>query len=902
MTPETQDWERFYKEFRKPGFIPGYEITTKLGGGSFGVVYKATKQSIAKDYAVKFLRVDDVALRAAIMTELDSVRWLAQVDHPNLVSIEDKGEVDSIPYLIMAYAGSETLRTRLTQDGSDIASLLPLVIQACLGVQALHERSLVHFDIKPENIFLKGDVAKVGDYGLSKMVTASRKTLSMARGTPYYMAPEVAHHCGDHRSDIYSLGVVLYECCTGTVPFAGSSDTEVIAAHESKPVHYPPTLPTHIRAVLGRMLAKEPESRISSLGEVLTHLQQPRHLSLPLASTPHQAAASRATTSPTPVCSTLSTAVLEDALRFLSDSQGLSRHNLVPAEALAELRRRLESLQALRDDLPRVVICGEFKAGKSTLVNALVGQEVAAMDVREMTPCVSVIHPGAALTCRVTTLQGGDVTLPIADFLAACKSRSTHSQFPHGIAQVSIAADSSLPFVLVDTPGTGSTTLDNELQQVAALESADLLLWTIDLNSLGALRDFVVVEEAQRLGMPIWVALNQCDTADSPAVVEAALAWIATTHRIPRRCIFPCAALPALEAHLNGFPEPPNAGVRNLRAELATLVARRGAALRKEAREAAERRIAVDLARLLGSFAAEVERHELSLRRLDTELQAIGVEVFRAVEQVLCNAVDADYLEPYTAPLAEYLERKGVQSRGPSEKHAVAALHATIPEDYPTKFWHQRVAQATALMADRWRTLMADAQTRMVKAFELERSVLLPTMGSTVQSGVLAHIVEESAATQFEERTQSGLAIAGLATAYTAWLGPSAASISLGAALSGVGIPLALLGVGVAWVLSRGTPAPSSNQPAAEQAATRLVHGLRTQFREAVLEPYLLPRFRETNSQVIEATLEAWCKSRHGGFEPAALRHAMQKATALLAGLTSATQGQHATSASDTRS
>ena len=101
------DWESFYRNYRKPGYLPGFEIVNKLGGGMFGLVFKARKASIGKDYAVKFLKVDDDTVRDAVLREIENVSFFAQIDHPNLVSIEDRGAVDGIPYLIMRSAGEE---------------------------------------------------------------------------------------------------------------------------------------------------------------------------------------------------------------------------------------------------------------------------------------------------------------------------------------------------------------------------------------------------------------------------------------------------------------------------------------------------------------------------------------------------------------------------------------------------------------------------------------------------------------------------------------------------------------------------------------------------------------------------------------------------------------------------
>ena len=95
------DWEAFYSRFREPDFVPGYEIQNRLGGGAFGDVYKARKQSIGKAYAIKFLKLEDDAQRAVVERELSTVRHFAAIDHPNLVTIEDMGVVLGVPFLIM---------------------------------------------------------------------------------------------------------------------------------------------------------------------------------------------------------------------------------------------------------------------------------------------------------------------------------------------------------------------------------------------------------------------------------------------------------------------------------------------------------------------------------------------------------------------------------------------------------------------------------------------------------------------------------------------------------------------------------------------------------------------------------------------------------------------------------
>jgi serine/threonine protein kinase len=266
----TMDWENFFRNYRTPDFVPGFTILNKLGSGVFGEVYKAKRTSIGKLYALKFLRLQDERIQEQVIRELDSVDHFAQVDHPNLVSIEDRGEVCGIPYIVMGYAGDETLKTVLQDGPLPMGRAIPLFRQILRGVKALHEHSIIHFDLKPANVFIKGDVARVGDYGLSKLMTESRATLSMGRGTPYYMAPEMLQRRGDARSDVYSLGVILYEMLVGDVPFKGETEWEILKRHETQAPEIPGWIPNELRLFLTQCLDKDPASRFNNAGAQLS--------------------------------------------------------------------------------------------------------------------------------------------------------------------------------------------------------------------------------------------------------------------------------------------------------------------------------------------------------------------------------------------------------------------------------------------------------------------------------------------------------------------------------------------------------------------------------------------------------------------------------------------------------
>ena len=262
------DWELFYSSLRTPDFLPGYEIQNRLGGGAFGDVYKARKHSIGKDYAVKFLKVTEGEV---VERELDQVSLFAAIDHPNLVTVEDVGVVMGVPYVIMGYAGEDTLSKRMARKDVDRETYLRIFVQVCRGVLALHDRRLAHFDLKPSNVFLKGEIARVGDYGLSKLISDGKQTLSFGRGTPRYMAPEMLRNRADHRADIYSLGIILYELIAGHLPF--DMNEGVFVREEDIPPVFADDFPEELRPVVVRATRYRAEDRYESVQEMLGDME-----------------------------------------------------------------------------------------------------------------------------------------------------------------------------------------------------------------------------------------------------------------------------------------------------------------------------------------------------------------------------------------------------------------------------------------------------------------------------------------------------------------------------------------------------------------------------------------------------------------------------------------------------
>jgi tRNA A-37 threonylcarbamoyl transferase component Bud32 len=269
------------------GVLGQYRIVKKLGEGGMGAVYLAEHTLLGRRAAVKVLQPNLSSNQDIVQRFFNEARAATAIADPGIVQIFDFGyHTDGSAYIVMEFLEGEPLDARLKRHGRLAPEeALRLLRQVASSLHAAHSRGIIHRDLKPENIFLVadrevagGERAKILDFGIAKLsnnADSKVKTHTAAiMGTPMYMSPEQCRGAGhvDHRSDLYSLGCVLYHLVVGRVPFDGEGIGEIIAAHMMSappvPSQQAPGIPPGVDQLILRLLAKRPEERFATAGEL----------------------------------------------------------------------------------------------------------------------------------------------------------------------------------------------------------------------------------------------------------------------------------------------------------------------------------------------------------------------------------------------------------------------------------------------------------------------------------------------------------------------------------------------------------------------------------------------------------------------------------------------------------
>jgi eukaryotic-like serine/threonine-protein kinase len=264
--------------------IGRYRVLERLGEGASGDVYLAEDTIVHRKVALKLLRHGDADERQLRSFDLEA-RCASMLNHPNVVTLFDVGVEDEIRYIASEHVDGETLRHRLDHSPLPVTEVVDIALGVASALVAAHEAWIVHRDVKPENIMLRRDrCVKVLDFGVAKLAGGGDSTDPLRRGdklvgTLPYLSPEQVRgeEIIDSRSDIYSLGAVMYEMLTGTPPFTGPTPIDVLAAIvESEPEPLPGLVPLALHDIVNRALRKSIYERLQTASELVALLTEVR--------------------------------------------------------------------------------------------------------------------------------------------------------------------------------------------------------------------------------------------------------------------------------------------------------------------------------------------------------------------------------------------------------------------------------------------------------------------------------------------------------------------------------------------------------------------------------------------------------------------------------------------------
>lgn len=269
----------------EPWLLGRYEIVAELGKGAMGVVYRANDPMLNRMVAIKTINTEEAGhegmaeYEARFYTEAKAAGGL---NHPNIIIIYDIGKSGHLVYMAMEYIEGRELREMLA-DGKPlpVAQAVDFAAQVGEGLAYAHQHQVVHRDIKPANIMITPDGrAKIADFGIARMRSSETRTQTgVILGSPKYISPEqVVGKRADHRSDIFSLGVILYECITGSTPFNGEGLSALmyqITNHDpAPPSSSNPQVPVMLDYIIAKVLAKAPDARYQSAADFANDLRE----------------------------------------------------------------------------------------------------------------------------------------------------------------------------------------------------------------------------------------------------------------------------------------------------------------------------------------------------------------------------------------------------------------------------------------------------------------------------------------------------------------------------------------------------------------------------------------------------------------------------------------------------
>jgi GTP-binding protein EngB required for normal cell division len=458
---------------------------------------------------------------------------------------------------------------------------------------------------------------------------------------------------------------------------------------------------------------------------------------------------------------------------------------LLNPDDLSPLESMIREHPYFSADVPRVLLTGKFKTGKSTLINALVGADVAATDVFEMTSWIARYWPSSEPFCRLVYRNGTEQASTASNFARRCQSRDFTPEELEQIARVDIGTGSTpLSVTIIDAPGSGSMDRQNERRLVAAFEDADLIAWVADITALGDARESALIKTLLDQDAPVVVILTKCDFADDSEIKEA-MDFLRFTYLLSKMPIFATAAI-----------KSDDPGIGALRNFLNHDIVSRHAALRAQAQAAHHSRILGLAVHLLDRVYGELSYWSNSVSRFSVISGQISEIVQSQLEREIDHFVRVELFGDRRDQLAAALQKTLADGKGALSEDRISEVFSSIlGPRYLEDFWVNLREHVRGAGSGLWKEKIKDRLKELDECCGAFREDVFRHVGTEIDETQIRAQAGEIA------YQQAGMVISGTAILATAGTITALGNGTFAAALTGIGLPIAATGAAITAAL-----------------------------------------------------------------------------------------------------
>lgn len=532
---------------------------------------------------------------------------------------------------------------------------------------------------------------------------------------------------------------------------------------------------------------------------------------------------------------------------------------LIRKDELEPISEYLKEKSYLSPDIPRIMLMGEFKAGKSTLLNALVKQNIAATDTFEMTSWIARYWYSEKPFCKIT-LNNGEINddMHPEEFLKKCQAREISPDELKEIKRVDIGLNIAefADYSIIDTPGFGSIRSENERRMIDALPDADFTLWALSCEAIGGMKEGAIVEKVKESGMPIACVLTKCDYLDGDEQ-EDIIDYVEGNNGIKRENIFPVSALDYLN---NPSDEKASAEIERLKKFIKNGIVVRSKEVRKQSENSAKNRIEEHCAMLLKRVQGYIENGKKSHDKYTSLVKSVKKGIDMQIENKLSKHVEETLYEPYRHDIAAKISVLSKNDRNESGIQRV--FGDVLPENYMENYINELLSFLQEEMTSLWREGLQKTYDEMI-SFNSELLKASGVNGSyslvSVDKEQFVEINQKNTDHALRDGLITSVGAAGLASLYLA--GASGGMVTAGMALSTIGLPIVIGGLAVAGILKY---AKSKKEESNGVDGNKIVDSSVKEFIDKVIKKDYIKRVKTVNENycntVIEENKKKFCE------------------------------------------